>query len=53
MSDFTNEEPSAIMRDMARTLRDMYVALRKEGFTEPEAVAVIGQVLVSSQQGNQ
>ena len=42
------EEASAGMRTLARMLRDMYVALRQEGFTRDEAVAIIGQTVQAS-----
>lgn len=40
-------EPSAVMRQFASGLRQMYIALTMEGFTEHEALVIIGQVLVS------
>lgn len=40
------------MRELAKTLHDMYVALRKEGFTESQALAIIGQVLAANSEGN-
>lgn len=39
------EEASAVMRGLARTLRDMYVALLAEGFTEQQANGLLGVVL--------
>ncbi len=39
------EEAPAEMREAARNLRGMYVALRAEGFTEEQAITIIGQVL--------
>lgn len=41
----TPEEASADMRALARTFRDMYVALVAEGFTEPQALVMIGQTI--------
>lgn len=41
------EEPSSSSRSLARTLRDWYVALRAEGFTEREALDLIGQLLTA------
>lgn len=38
-------EPSANMREMANNLRQMYLALVYEGFTEQQALIVIGQIL--------
>ena len=40
-------EPSADMRMWASSLRQMYVALVMEGFTEPEALTIIGHVLTA------
>lgn len=42
------EEASADMRVAARALRDMYVALIAEGFTVPEALAIIGHAINGS-----
>jgi hypothetical protein len=39
------EEASAAMRAMARVLRDQFVALRNEGFTEPQALIICGHTL--------
>lgn len=36
------------MRVMARALRDMFVALRAEGFTPSEAMQIIGHALAGS-----
>jgi hypothetical protein len=41
-------EPKAELREMASTLRQMYLALVYEGFTESEALAIIGQILASN-----
>ena len=38
-------EPSADNRAMAKALRDMYVALQQEGFTEREAFSIVGEVI--------
>ncbi len=38
-------EPSAANRAAARELRDLYLALRQEGFSEREALAVVGEIL--------
>jgi len=38
-------EPSADLRAFANTLRQMFVALLSEGFTESQAVAIIGKAL--------
>lgn len=45
MSSNGPEEASAAMRELARALRDMYVALIAEGFTVPEALAIIGHAI--------
>lgn len=42
---FPTEEPPANMRQMARTIRDMYVSLVNEGFTAAEALKLVGSVL--------
>ena len=41
-------EPTADMRQVARTLRDMFQALIQEGFTEQHALVIIGQALSAS-----
>jgi len=38
-------EPSAALRELAGQLHQMFVALVAEGFTEPQALIVIGHVL--------
>lgn len=42
---FGLEEPSSQMREMARILRDMFVALRKEGFSEQESLTIVGETI--------
>jgi hypothetical protein len=44
-------EPAADMRQMASMLHQMFVALTSEGFTEQQALVVIGQMLNASQGG--
>lgn len=44
-------EPSADLRQMASFLRQMYVALMNEGFTEEEALRITAHLL--SQLGKQ
>ena len=39
------EEASAQMRQFARAIRDMYVAMLAEGFTPLEAMQLLGQVV--------
>lgn len=38
-------EPSAVTRQAAKALREYYVALIREGFTETEALRIIGYML--------
>lgn len=38
-------EPSADMRAFANTCRQMFIALMSEGFTEAQALAVIGHLI--------
>jgi hypothetical protein len=45
MAEKAPEEASAAMRAMARTVRDMYIALCAEGFTATEALIIVGQML--------
>lgn len=45
-----NREPAADLRVAARQLRELFVALVNEGFTEAQALRIIGNVL-DSQQG--
>lgn len=44
-------EPPADMRAAASGLWQMFVALTDQGFTEQQALQVVGHVLVSSQIG--
>lgn len=46
-------EPSADSRQLARALRDVYMALVLEGFTETQALTVIGHCLIANAKGNQ
>jgi hypothetical protein len=46
------EEASADMRSMARMMRDMYVALIAEGFTDQQAVQLLGQTIAASMIAN-
>lgn len=43
-------EPSADLRQAAKGLREMYVALIEEGFTETQALVIIGQMVAGTQQ---
>jgi hypothetical protein len=40
-------EPSAEMRKGANRLRQLFIALTNEGFTEKQALVIIGQILAS------
>ena len=46
-ADRAPEEPSAGMRQVARLLRDQYVALLAEGFTEGQSLALLGATLAA------
>lgn len=41
-------EPNADMRSIANTMRQMYVALLDEGFTEQQALVLLGQTITAS-----
>ena len=41
-------EPSAAMREMARILWETYAALVKEGFTEAQALTIVGQIIAGT-----
>jgi hypothetical protein len=43
-----HREPSADARTAARACRDVYLALRAEGFTGPEALRIVGQIIQST-----
>ena len=47
MSNF-NVEPSAAVREGAHSIREMFVALVMEGFTEGQALIIVGQVLAAT-----
>lgn len=40
-------EPASDLRVLASTVRQTYVALVQEGFTEREALTIIGQILAA------
>lgn len=42
-----SEEPAAAVRQFARTMREMYVALVQEGFTEQQSMSAITTVIQS------
>lgn len=45
---FPDEEPTPEFQLMARSLRQMYVALCQTGFTEAQAMNIIGVTIASS-----
>lgn len=45
-------EPSSDMRQAARALHETFTALINEGFTERQALAVIGQILAANNGGS-
>ena len=47
MAEKAPEEASAAMRAIARLCRDQYVALLAEGFSEREAMTIIGHTLAA------
>ena len=42
-------EPAADIRQMANALRQVFLALMAEGFTEQQALVLIGQILAANQ----
>lgn len=38
-------EPSAALREVAHNLREMFLALVAEGFTEAQALTIVGQAM--------
>lgn len=48
---FQDEEPSAAWRNMAKTFREMFVALVHEGFTERQALEMIGHAMRAAVSG--
>lgn len=45
------EEASADNRQMAKTLRGIFVSLMQEGFTERQALELIGQLMAAGMKG--
>lgn len=41
-------EPAADMREAANGLRQMYIALVQEGFSDQQALVIIGQILAAN-----
>lgn len=46
-------EPTADMRQLAKMMRDMYQALLAEGFSDRQALSVLGEVVTASIRGQQ
>jgi hypothetical protein len=46
-------EPSAEIRQLAHFLREMHVALLEEGFSEKQALLILGQTLAAGMAANQ
>jgi hypothetical protein len=46
-------EPAADLRSLASMLHQMFVALQQEGFTEQQALVIIGQILAANALGDQ
>jgi hypothetical protein len=44
-------EPSADLRQLASMLHQTFIALVNEGFTEQQALIIIGQILVANAGG--
>lgn len=47
----SHTEPAAELRQAASGLWQMYVALTNEGFSEKQALVILGKVLASSVKG--
>ena len=45
---FDKFEPSASMRGLTRGIWELFVALRKDGFNEQQALTIVGQILAAS-----
>ena len=43
-----HQEPNAVNRQAAREMRDLFNALTAEGFTEPQALTIIGHVIAGA-----
>lgn len=44
-------EPAADIRQLASAVRQTFVALTQEGFTEHQALVIVGQILVATGPG--
>ena len=47
-TDPIKHEPAADLREMAAALYGMFVALVDQGFTEQQALVIIGQVIAAN-----
>jgi len=45
-------EPTADLRQMASLLRQTFIALVNEGFTEAQALKIVGEIIGSTMRGN-
>lgn len=52
MADNGPIEPSAALRTFAKTNYEMFVALTLEGFTEKQALVIIGQFMSAAMNGD-
>lgn len=48
MPDNGPVEPSAAVREGAHGIREIFIALTMEGFTEKQALIIVGQMLAAS-----
>jgi hypothetical protein len=46
-------EPSSDLRQLASTLHQTFIALTNEGFTEQQALVIIGQILAAASLGGE
>ena len=45
------EEPDAVSREIAKSFRNLFTALVHEGFTEPQALQLIGTAISAAIHG--
>lgn len=48
MNDPGQTEPSADLRELANGLHQAFIALTREGFTEQQALTIIGHMLAAN-----
>lgn len=53
MTDPRSIEPSADLRQGARDLRQLFIALINEDFSEKQALAIIGSVIAAGRNGGE